>query len=98
MVVKPLKARIPSAVAPRKPVSEAPGSVAEKFTSTASAISTPTTPNRTMPPILIKPRVDATPSIRALPDKLIRKATSSSPTPRMGTSRLLSSISNNCKV
>jgi len=61
MVVKPLKARIPSAVAPRKlpTVPASPGF--EKSTDMESATHTPTNPKISMPPIFRTPIKEATP-------------------------------------
>jgi hypothetical protein len=72
IVVKPLKAKTPSAVAPIKPAIYASGIAVEKFTSTLSANITPTTPYKTMPPILINPSTNATPSIMRLANRLIQ--------------------------
>ena len=61
IVVKPLKASIPSAVAPRKlPVAQA-SPVLEKSTNRLSATHTPTTPKISMPPIFRMPMKEATP-------------------------------------
>lgn len=87
IVVNPLKANIPSAVAPKKlpRVPASPG--IEKSIDRESAIQTPTSPKVRIPPIFRIPINDATPWIIRLPSRLTRKTARMSDTPRTGTIR-----------
>ena len=98
MVVKPLKAKMPSAVAPRK-FPTVPDSLSRvKSIARLSASKTPTRPIIRMPPIFSMPINPAKPWIRRLPSRLITKAVNMSATPSIGTIRPDSSPPNSCIV
>jgi hypothetical protein len=60
MVVNPLNARIPNAVAPKKPPAAASDVIGVKSTEMVSATQIPTTPKIIIPPIFTKPINEAT--------------------------------------
>ena len=98
IVVKPLNASMPNAVAPRKLPAVLVSPNMEESIAKLSASQTPTKPKMRIPTIFIIPINDATPWIQRLLSKLIKNAARISAAPRTDTMRPLSSPPNNCIV